>query len=49
MNDKLTVCWLSAGVSSFVAGDLIKDEIDKFIYIDIDSFLKQIGGNENER
>ena len=36
MNDKLTVCWLSAGVSSFVAGYLIKDEIDKFIYIDIE-------------
>lgn len=33
---KMTVCWLSAGVSSFVAGYLIKDEIDKFIYIDID-------------
>lgn len=32
----MTVCWLSAGVSSFVAGYLIKDEIDKFIYIDID-------------
>lgn len=36
MNDKLTVCWLSAGVSSFIAGYLIRDEIDKFIYIDID-------------
>ena len=32
----MTVCRLSAGVSSFVAGYLIKDEIDKFIYIDID-------------
>ena len=32
----MTVCWLSAGVSSFVAGYLIKDEIDRFIYIDID-------------
>ena len=36
MNEKLTVCWLSAGVSSFVAGYLIRDEIDKFIYIDIE-------------
>ena len=32
---KLKVCWISAGVSSFVAGYLSKD-IDKFIYIDID-------------
>jgi hypothetical protein len=30
------VCWISAGVSSFVAGYLCKDEIDKFIYIDIE-------------
>ncbi len=30
------VCWISAGVSSFIAGYLCKDEIDKFIYIDID-------------
>ena len=29
------VCWLSAGVSSFIAGYLMKDEIDKYIYIDI--------------
>lgn len=37
MNDKkLKVCWLSAGVSSFIAGYLVKDTVDKFIYIDID-------------
>lgn len=35
-NDKkLKVCWISAGVSSFIAGYLAKDTIDKFIYIDI--------------
>lgn len=33
---KLTVAWLSAGVSSFIAAYLIKDEIDDFYYIDID-------------
>lgn len=32
---KLKVCWISAGVSSFVAGYLVKDTVDKFIYIDI--------------
>lgn len=32
---KLTVAWLSAGVSSFIASYLIKDEIDEFYYIDI--------------
>lgn len=31
------VCWISAGVSSFVAGYLEKDTIDEFIYIDIDN------------
>lgn len=37
MNDKkLKVCWISAGVSSFIAGYLERDTIDKFIYIDID-------------
>ncbi len=36
MKKKLKVCWLSAGVSSFVAGYLAKDTIDKYIYIDID-------------
>jgi hypothetical protein len=32
---KLKVCWISAGVSSFIAGYLERDTIDKFIYIDI--------------
>ena len=36
MNKKLKVCWISAGVSSFVAGYLERDTIDKYIYIDID-------------
>lgn len=36
MNDKLKVCWLSAGVSSFIAGYLERESIDKYIYIDID-------------
>lgn len=31
---KLKVCWISAGVSSFVAGYLAKD-VDRYIYIDI--------------
>ena len=34
--DKLKVCWISAGVSSFIAGYLERDTIDKFIYIDIE-------------
>lgn len=33
---KLKVCWISSGVSSFVAGYLERDTIDKFIYIHID-------------
>ena len=33
---KLKVCWISAGVSSFIAGYLAKD-IDRFIYIDIEN------------
>ena len=33
---KLTVSWLSAGVSSFIATYLIKDDIDEIYYIDID-------------
>lgn len=37
MRKKLTVCWLSAGVSSFIAGYLLKDEIDKYVYIDIEN------------
>ena len=36
MKQKLTVCWISAGVSSFVAGWLKRDSIDEWIYIDID-------------
>lgn len=35
-NKKLKVCWISAGVSSFIAGYLERDSIDKFIYIDIE-------------
>lgn len=31
---KYKVCWLSAGISSFVAGYLEKD-VDEWIYIDI--------------
>lgn len=34
---ELKVCWLSAGVSSFIAGYLERDTIDEFIYIDIDN------------
>ena len=33
---KLTVCWLSGGISSLVAGYLVRDKVDKFIYIDIE-------------
>ena len=36
MRKKLKVCWLSAGVSSFIAGYLA-DNVDEFIYIDIDN------------
>jgi hypothetical protein len=32
---KLKVCWISAGVSSFVAGYLVRDAVDEFLYIDI--------------
>lgn len=35
MKDKLKVCWLSAGVSSFIAGYLVRNTVDEFIYIDI--------------
>lgn len=31
----LKVCWISAGVSSFIAGYLQRESIDKYIYIDI--------------
>lgn len=33
--EKMKVCWISAGVSSFIAGYLERETIDKFIYIDI--------------
>lgn len=36
MKKKLKVCWLSAGVSSFIAGYLAKD-VDEYIYIDIEN------------
>lgn len=32
----MKVCWMSAGVSSFIAGWLARDTVDQFIYIDID-------------
>ena len=35
-SDKMKVVWLSAGVSSFIAGYLAKS-VDKYIYIDIDN------------
>lgn len=35
MKPKLKVCWISAGVSSFISGYLVRDTIDKFIYIDV--------------
>jgi len=35
MKENLKVCWLSAGVSSFIAGYLAGD-VDKYIYIHID-------------
>lgn len=31
----LKVCWLSSGVSSFVAGYLARGSVDKYIYIDV--------------
>lgn len=31
----MKIVWLSAGVSSFIAGYLVKDTVDKWIYIDI--------------
>lgn len=33
---KMKVCWISAGISSFISGYLSKDTVDKFIYIDIE-------------
>ena len=35
MKKSLCVCWLSAGVSSFIAGYLERENIDEFIYIDV--------------
>ena len=35
MKQKLKVCWVSAGVSSFIAGYLVRDTVDEFIYIDV--------------
>jgi hypothetical protein len=32
----MVVCWISAGVSSFIAGYLERDKVDKFIYIHIE-------------
>lgn len=31
----MKVCWISAGVSSFIAGWLVRDTVDEYIYIDI--------------
>lgn len=33
----MKVVWLSAGVSSFIAGYLVKETVDEWIYIDIDN------------
>lgn len=35
VKEKKKVCWLSAGVSSFIAGYLA-EEVDEFIYIDVE-------------
>lgn len=37
MKQQLKVCWISAGVSSFIAGYLERESIDEYIYIDIDN------------
>jgi hypothetical protein len=31
----MKVCWISAGVSSFIAGWLVRDSVDEYIYIDV--------------
>lgn len=36
VQNKRKVVWLSAGVSSFIAGYLVKDSVTDWIYIDID-------------
>lgn len=33
----MKVCWFSAGVSSFIAGYLVRDSVDEFIYTHIDN------------
>ena len=33
----MKVCWISAGVSSFIAGYVIKESVDEFIYTHIDN------------
>lgn len=33
MREKLKVCWISAGVSSFIAGWLVRDSVDIYILI----------------
>lgn len=30
------VVWMSAGISSFVAGYLVRDTVDEWIYIDVE-------------
>lgn len=35
MANKLKACWISAGISSFIAGYLVRETVDEFIYIDI--------------
>ena len=35
MKPRIKVCWISAGVSSFVAGWLERESIDKYMYIDV--------------
>lgn len=35
MRSERTVCWISAGISSFIAGYMERSEVDDFIYIDI--------------
>ena len=37
VKENLKVCWISAGVSSFVAGYLERETIDEYIYIDIEN------------
>lgn len=32
----MNICWISAGVSSFISAYLMKNELDKVVYIHID-------------